>query len=1317
MNPHPIRAKFPFVFKKLKLVSDSILPNSSDQTPTSSHSETFVDLDLNLDLMVQKQDFEPEEIKDSKRFKTTFKNSLILNGYSKTQELKLVKIGLASSKRIQTWAEKVLPNKKIFGEVLNANTLHYKTFKPHKGGLFCERIFGPLKDFECACGIKQKPFDNHGYVENLLDFKKRKRLFCPNCDVEYTWSIIRRYQLGYIRFASPVVHLWYLKTNPSYLALILDLRKKDLESIIYCMHTITLEYYWKSMHSLQLNLTPTNLFLSYQNLMKSQSNKKSLPLNTIQRRPFKYRKELKKRQRIKIQSSSLPFFTSINQSRPPLDNAPLEAKIQYLEKSFQLSTEDVTPTNLAKLSRLQHFFATKLSNREAKNMILNYANRSFIEFYKKFYFAFVSLKEQDRFTRTNHLKPFYPSFDKNRLKTFFSDLDGVRNQTKQTHKISQIILFFSLKNELKKNQKNKNYVFQRSEKTKEDDPRIEARPTTTFLPFYSKERVPNKTNFVSIQQKSSKTRESSKKFILLSNLNLLYFKSFFRSQKETIRDYFGPTQTKNSGSIEKTIKKTKPFQNWQNTWVLFFITELKKQDITNFDEKPSTVTHSRFLKRLIKSHYETYLFCQIKGSKDFKDWTFSTNRKQHSMNFNEELSFRTTGSDCRFNSFSSFFGGDDAMRFKWLKSTFQVFSFIDFQLYLKKNKTHIFFQKTKKKFKTNLFKRIDAKSICCPVKSTTKDLKRIFSKLNRTKKIQQILKTQEQYPTNLLEYRQNFRNHFQRLRYFTENEKTSTQSIFNNIYTSSCSEQWSTEKDWKYFLYYNTGPIEISDRILPTYKARMNRERVSSFSQSPVAVLGAQLIQKLLHEYEGVELKQMTKHYQNILPKLNRYIRYKKQVSERKTDFLQIQKLLQKRDQIIRRLKLLRKLFKKNAKTTSIVLNNLPVLPPDLRPILKMQNQIAASDLNRFYQRILYRNDRLRKFLRANVSFNTSEPGFEVKYAQRLLQESVDNLIQNGKGNVKPETTSRGQPLKSLSEILKGKQGRFRQYLLGKRVDYSGRSVIVVGPKLKIYECGLPFEMALELFLPFLIKKIFQYNFARTVIGAKTILKTETKLTWELLEQVMKSHPVLLNRAPTLHRLGIQAFQPKLIEGRAILLHPLVCPAFNADFDGDQMAVHVPITVEARTEAWKLMFARNHLISPATGESMLLPSQDMVLGCYYLTTETLQHKRIHFGRPHYLPSSFYFSTLSQVLQAYLLEKLHAQTPIWLKWSGLFQTDQAFSDPLEIQVETNGIYTEFRSKLQKRIRKSGSCETVFIRTTAGRVLFNLLLLGNQKERSS
>ena len=206
----------------------------------------------------------------------------------------------------------------------------------------------------------------------------------------------------------------------------------------------------------------------------------------------------------------------------------------------------------------------------------------------------------------------------------------------------------------------------------------------------------------------------------------------------------------------------------------------------------------------------------------------------------------------------------------------------------------------------------------------------------------------------------------------------------------------------------------------------------------------------------------------------------------------------------------------------------------------------------------------------------------------------------------------------------------------------------------------------------------------------------------------MINHPILLNRAPTLHRLGIQAFQPKLVEGRAILLHPLVCPAFNADFDGDQMAVHVPITVEARTEAWKLMFSRNNLLSPATGEPLVLPSQDMVLGCYYLTTETFQYSRVHLGRPFSNSTRFYFSNMTEILQYYLQEKIHLQTPVWLKWNSELQSGPQISSPLEIRVESNGYILELRPKIQKRSNSKGDPLMIFIRTTAGRVISNKLV---------
>jgi DNA-directed RNA polymerase beta' subunit len=389
--------------------------------------------------------------------------------------------------------------------------------------------------------------------------------------------------------------------------------------------------------------------------------------------------------------------------------------------------------------------------------------------------------------------------------------------------------------------------------------------------------------------------------------------------------------------------------------------------------------------------------------------------------------------------------------------------------------------------------------------------------------------------------------------------------------------------------------------------------------------------------------------------------------------------------------------FLKESRPEWMVLSLLPVLPPDLRPILQIGNQVAASDLNRLYQKVIYRNERLKRFLKDSTSTNSPQ----IKFAYRLLQEAVDNLIDNGKGKGTPETDNRGLPLKSLTELLKGKKGRFRQNLLGKRVDYSGRSVIVVGPRLRLHECGLPKEMAIELFLPFLIQKIFQSGKAATILGAKLLLKTDPTQTWEFLTMVMRENPVLLNRAPTLHRFGFQAFQPRLVEGKAILLHPLVCPAFNADFDGDQMAVHVPITAEAKVEAWKLMLARNHLLSSSTGEGMLLPSQDMVLGCYYLTATNpkLYQKRNFLKQYNYI-----FTSIEEVLQAYESQKINLHSFIWLRWNGKFQTNVNNEKLLELQVNTKGQIAKIFKNYVIYTDSSKFVQSIFVKTTPGRVLF-------------
>src|SRR5918912_271569 len=305
---------------------------------------------------------------------------------------------------------------------------------------------------------------------------------------------------------------------------------------------------------------------------------------------------------------------------------------------------------------------------------------------------------------------------------------------------------------------------------------------------------------------------------------------------------------------------------------------------------------------------------------------------------------------------------------------------------------------------------------------------------------------------------------------------------------------------------------------------------------------------------------------------------------------------------IAKRLKVLEAFQKSGIKPDWMILEVLPVLPPELRSLVPLDGgRFATSDLNDLYRRVINRNNRLKRLLELKA------PEIIVRNEKRMLQEAVDSLLDNGRRG-KAMTGANKRPLKSLADMIKGKGGRFRQNLLGKRVDYSGRSVIVVGPQLKLHQCGLPKLMALELFKPYIFNKLETMGLATTIKAAKKMVEAQEPVVWDILEDVIREHPVLLNRAPTLHRLGIQAFEPVLIEGKAIQLHPLVCAAFNADFDGDQMAVHVPLSLEAQMEARTLMLASNNVLSPANGEPIIVPSQDIVLGLYYATREKINGK-------------------------------------------------------------------------------------------------------------
>ncbi len=401
------------------------------------------------------------------------------------------------------------------------------------------------------------------------------------------------------------------------------------------------------------------------------------------------------------------------------------------------------------------------------------------------------------------------------------------------------------------------------------------------------------------------------------------------------------------------------------------------------------------------------------------------------------------------------------------------------------------------------------------------------------------------------------------------------------------------------------------------------------------------------------------------------------------------QRIYKIREQAIKRIRILENLIGTGSNPSWMILTILPVIPPALRPMIQLEGgRFATSDLNELYRRIITRNNRLLRLLEIDA------PQLIIRNEKRLLQEAVDTLIDNGKRG-KIALSANNRPLKSLSDIIKGKHGRFRQNLLGKRVDYSGRSVIVVGPSLKLNQCGLPYEMAIELFQPFIIRELINQGLASNMKIAKNLIQQSEPILDPVLEKVLINHPILLNRAPTLHRLGIQAFEPILVQGRAIKLHPLVCSAFNADFDGDQMAVHIPLSTEAQTECYMLMLAPYNFLSPANGEPIIMPSQDMVLGCYYLTINNIKGL---------LGSSHYFSNLEDVILAYNQNKIEIHSSIWVSCN--YVNVNAITSDLRKKVELNdNTIIEYYKNIQLRKTKNGPIIVQYLQTTTGRVILN------------
>nr|YP_010744079.1 RNA polymerase beta' subunit [Torenia polygonoides]WET56512.1 RNA polymerase beta' subunit [Torenia polygonoides] len=422
-------------------------------------------------------------------------------------------------------------------------------------------------------------------------------------------------------------------------------------------------------------------------------------------------------------------------------------------------------------------------------------------------------------------------------------------------------------------------------------------------------------------------------------------------------------------------------------------------------------------------------------------------------------------------------------------------------------------------------------------------------------------------------------------------------------------------------------------------------------------------------------------------------------------------KLGRRKDFLVRRMELAKHFLRTNIEPEWMVLCLLPVLPPELRPIIHIDGgKLMSSDINELYRRVIYRNNTLTDLL----TTSRSTPGELVMCQEKLVQEAVDTLLDNG---------IRGQPMrdghnkvyKSFSDVIEGKEGRFRETLLGKRVDYSGRSVIVVGPSLSLHRCGLPREIAVELFQTFVIRGLIRQHLASNIGVAKSKIREKEPIIWEILQEVMQGHPVLLNRAPTLHKLGIQAFQPVLVEGRAICLHPLVCKGFNADFDGDQMAVHVPLSLEAQAEARFLMFSHMNLLSPAIGDPISVPTQDMLIGLYVLTSgnrrgicvnrynpwnrRNYQNQRSENNNFKYTKELF-FSNSYDAIGAYRQKQINLDSPLWLRWRLDQRVIASREIPIEVHYESLGTYYEIYGHylIVRSIKKE--ILFIYIRTTVG-----------------
>jgi len=1380
-------------------------------------------------------------------------------------------IRIASPKRIRRWGRRKSPLGEI-GEVTNGKTLNYKTLKPETGGLFCQRIFGPVNDFQCACG-------KHKTQENLK--------VCPTCGVEYISSRSRRHKMGWIELATPITHLWYLKGSISYISILLNIRKKDLEAIVYCSKTLssTIKSYkhklnHENIHRLLktddailpydsnymsgeigtlfrpnwidfisakscsiIDLTVSKLILNKYSQLVYETSTKPVGIHNLSLLYKKYHCLLETEKvfglsnqcsvvnRISLSTIEKKFKIRVRYAYRGRLCQRLTDFYKFYEKSYEPDLIWSSTYKSDSFRKVKNFGISKLGSKPqglslARDKVhLNYGNsetiinRSIPRWRAPwFYYGEITLpafksestiqqrKEKQLLSnlstgqmalKTLTTKQNRKLWDTPWLKCGEIGLkDKVSFQLAQNKKLAMLkkteqylnqnSFFarlrrknayltsyspsFPLKNyiRLQQNQKSKASIslltYQNNLKIPQfSNLNIEknfvANLFTTYLTDDYCLTTTDKQKFWLIKNKAQINVNQSHEIIRTLQSPLYYpseialrkvylepvLKVFKRKQKKVLRkNPLGITdQLINISELQPSYKKALLIclvKHWikkavlvknstsileKTNQVIFLhsilrclilqkrnLDKLNSPDISNLAVS-NLFDLEQFIKKTTNSFASSFFLSFIS---DQNNWeiNFSNRPIVHSLKIPglTALALTVWSKSTRNHQGNNQIRANDPV---WNLTTGQ-------------------FQDASPKILTSKTVLKQTKEVIDPLfifelKSQKRQLlkteisKNGLDQTGRKSKIDSFIFHLEKYIQYL----------------------STKGNLVNNYYVIPRTFQWESETHWEFFLAYMTSPAGQFDTILPTYLKR------SICFESPLTGSGA--IQNLLRQFANVKpyfpeenqklknptvkknIEQIRVHINQLNPKIEKieeFFKYRiffesdKNIHEK--EFRKLIRLRSLRIHYFRRIKFLSSFEYWATKPEWMVLTVLPVLPPDLRPILALDSQqIAVSDLNKLYQTVIFRNQRVKRFYGNYFCLNGSE---EMRYVHRLLQEAVDALIENGKGDAAPITASNNRPLKSLADMIKGKQGRFRQNLLGKRVDYSGRSVIVVGPKLKIHQCGLPKEMALELFQPFLIRELILKQLTKNFLSAKKLIQSKPDMIWDVLREVVENRPILLNRAPTLHRLGIQAFQPKLISGKAILLHPLVCAAFNADFDGDQMAVHVPLSSKACAEAWKLMLSRNNLLSPATGEPNMVPTQDMVLGCYYLTTFDQRKTKLNLQKRLksqnnldqfdskwgiglqknselkliHEPVHFY-SNLDQVIQLLNQEKLDLHTEIWLRWDSHVETSRSRQKIIETRVDQLGniisIYPEyliFSTIFEKT-------KVTYIKTTPGRIFMN------------